>query len=398
MAFPVKYIHNNMRGAPQISGSPGTFIAVLDAFLITGFGQVAALSVTVNNGIATATLNAGDTFAEYAVVLVAGATPEALNGEARVLTATNASITWATTAPNGPATGTITIKMAPVGWEKVFSATNKAAYRSTDAAGSRFYLYVDDTGTQFARVRGFEAMSDISTGTGPFPTDAQMSGGGALNKSSQANATPVRYDLIADSRAVLWAIGVGAGENADYKTSPLRGFGDMLPLAPGGDGYAVALACRVDMSSYAWQYHYGYDAFGAKDLGVVTLARAASGMGSAIQVPSRPYVGTVGSGEHSGRDNALGDFPSSIDGELKHTRCFIQSDASSKTPRAEVPGLLYIPQNKVSAQISPRDTVIGGAGMLYGRKLLALHTSQSSYAEQAPSSGVYLVDITGPWR
>ena len=38
-----------------------------------------------DGGIATATLNAGDTFAEYCVVQVAGATPDALNGEARVL-------------------------------------------------------------------------------------------------------------------------------------------------------------------------------------------------------------------------------------------------------------------------------------------------------------------------
>ena len=57
--FPVKYINNNMRGAPQLPGTAGTLIAVLDAFLITGFGQVTALSVTVAGGIATASLQSG---------------------------------------------------------------------------------------------------------------------------------------------------------------------------------------------------------------------------------------------------------------------------------------------------------------------------------------------------
>ena len=28
--FPVKYINNNMRGAPQLSGTAGTLIAVLE--------------------------------------------------------------------------------------------------------------------------------------------------------------------------------------------------------------------------------------------------------------------------------------------------------------------------------------------------------------------------------
>ncbi len=103
----VKWIRHDMRGAPEIKGNaPGALIAALKALLVTGWGSTTALSVSVEAGIATATVTAGSSFTEHAVVLVAGATPAALNGEARVLTASNTQITFATTAPDGLATGT----------------------------------------------------------------------------------------------------------------------------------------------------------------------------------------------------------------------------------------------------------------------------------------------------
>jgi len=395
--FPVKFINNNMRGAPQISGAPGTWIAALDAFLLTGFGTVTALSVTVSGGIATATVNAGSSFDPYAVVLVAGATPDVLNGEQRVLTATNTGITWATTAPDGPATGTITIKVAPMGgWEKVFSATNKAAYRSTDVSGSRSYLYVDDTGTTAARVRSYEGMTDISTGIGPFPSDALISGGGYQPKSVSANSNPVRYDFFADGRTVYWAIAPGSANGASYMNAPLRGFGDMLPLRPGGDAYAVALSCRnsADPNNYLEDSVFGSSS-NSSNAGIF-MPRAISGLGGAVRVTGKGYASA--SNATSGRDSSLGAFPSSVDGELKYTKQFLGASYSptDNTPRAEVPGVLVIPQSGVAATIGPRD-MLDGTGLMAGRKLMALLVDTAATAA-ATNCGVYVVDITGPWR
>lgn len=397
--FPVKYINNNMRGAPQLSGTAGTLIAVLDAFLITGFGQVTALSVTVVGGIATASLQSGQSFDPYCVVWVDGATPAELNGEARVLTSSSTSITFATTAPDGVATGAITIKVAPVGqWEKPFTGTNQAAYRSSAAAGSRFYLYVDDTGTTTARVRGFETMTSLGSGTGQFPTDAMVSGGGYFGKSVAANTTPVRYDLAADGRAVLWAIAIGSGATATHTVSPLRGFGDMLALAPNGDSYAVALAHHNSVSDIPNNYIKGaFDGYGAgvsNGNGTITLARNASGLGSAVVANLRAYVGSV---FPSGRDSTLGVFPSTIDGELKHSKVFISATDGDRTPRAEVPGLLIIAQSNVTATLDARDTV-AGTGSLIGRKLLCLLTCEPYSSTARSNAGAYLLDITGPWR
>ncbi len=391
--YPVKYINEAMRGAPVLNGQAGTLVALLDAFLITGFGQVTALSVNVASGVATAMLTPGQSFAQGAVVLIAGATPAALNGEARVLTASSTSITWATTAPDGAATGAITIKVAPVGWEKKFSATNKAVYRSTDPLASGFCLRVDDAGTIAARVRGYEAMTDVDTGTGPFPTDAQISGGGYQFKSNGATANPVRYDLIADSRTVLIAIAPGSAGSSTAIASPIRGFGDMLALRSAGDVFSAALSCSAGSTVGSGPNFYaGAFDYSANGGDAVYTARAISGLGGAQRVQRKVYVG--GNNATSGADNSLGAFPSAVDGELKTGRCYLHN-GDDATPRADIPGVLHIPQTGVVGQLSPRDMLLG-AGALAGRTLLCLGSNTSSMAT-APS-GIVLVDITGPWR
>ena len=392
--YPVKYINNDMRGAPVLSGTAGALISVLDAFLITGFGQVTALSVTVSGGIATASLQAGQSFNKDCVVLVDGATPAALNGEQRVLTASNSAITWATTASDGAATGTITIKVAPVGgWEKKFTGTNKAVYRSTDLQASGFCVRIDDTGTLTARIRGFESMTDVDTGSGPFPTDAQISGGGYVYKSGVASGTAVRYDMIADSRTLLMAIGVGSAANAANIASPIRGFGDMLPLRPAGDVYSFAISASATAGGYSGStYPYGaFDTQGTGGADAIYCPRPVGGIGGSQQTMAVAYVG---GNVTSGADLTLGVFPSPVDGELKYAARFLR-DGATNVPRANVPGVLHVPQSGVASLISARDT-LDGTGALAGRKLVALAVTSSGVGQT--HNGIALVDITGPWR
>ena len=386
--YPVKWINNAMRGAPQISGTAGSLIAAIDAFLLTGFGVTTAQSVTVAGGIATANLQAGQSFDRHVVVLVDGATPAALNGEARVLTSSSSQITWATTAPDGVATGTITIKVAPVGgWVKVFAGVNKAVYQSTDVQGARFFYRVDDTGTTAARVRGYESMTDVDTGTGPFPTDAQISGGGYVLKSSNANATAVRYDFFADLRFFIFAICPTFSANTNYTGAPARGWGDTLPLRPAGDVYSAC--CSVSDTA-------GATAYGSFDLNTsgsasIYLARASTGLGGSVRANALAYVGAAG---QSGFSATLGAFPSSIDGEMKTSRRYVDS-GDGATPRANIPGIFHIPQSGLNLSVAPRDT-FDGTGDNAGRILYAVGGYSGSMS--SPPTGIYLVDITGPWR
>lgn len=70
-----------------------------------------------------------------------------------------------------------------MGWTKPYTGTNLAAYRAPSGT-NQFYLRVDDTNANFGRIVGYESMSDVNTGTGAFPTAAQVSGGLYLDKSS----------------------------------------------------------------------------------------------------------------------------------------------------------------------------------------------------------------------
>ena len=392
MPIAVKWFDNTMRGAPTINGTAGALIAALDACLITGFGPVAPTGITVSGGIATATLPSGQSFAQHAVVLVSGVTPSALNGEARVLTTSSTQITFATTAADGAASGTIEIRYAPVGqWQKVFTGTNKAVYRSTDVTGPRHYLRVDDTGTTTARVRAYESMTDVDTGTGPFPTDAQFTGGGHWQKSSAANDTGNRWLVFADSQAVLLAVAPVSGAIATSLGAPLRGFGYPIPLRPAGDAWCSFLAAGPWSTSGQNGAPLDGGLPSARNNGHVAAPRGWSGLGSAVLLDPKPYTGGNAS---SGSDTALGAFPSEIDGELKLSRMYLAEQGSNKPPRAVVPGVFHIPQVGAYGLLKDGDTQ-AGSGDLAGRTLLMVGTGAALIA---PPSGVYAVDITGPWR
>jgi hypothetical protein len=88
---------------------------------------------------------------------------------------------------------------AAAGWTKPFSGTNLAVYRGS--TGDRFFYRVDDTAGQTIRHRGYETMSDVNTGTGLFPTEAQVSGGLWYVKSSTANSTARPWIMVATEQS-----------------------------------------------------------------------------------------------------------------------------------------------------------------------------------------------------
>ena len=393
MPIAVKWFSSDMRGAPTISGTAGSRIAALDACLLTGFGPVTATGITVSGGIATATVPSGQSFARHAVVLISGATPSALNGEARVLTTSSTQITFATTAADGAATGTIEIRYAPVGqWEKVYTGTNKAVYRSLDVTGPRHYLRVDDTGATAARVCGYESMTDVDSGAGPFPTDAIMSGGGYWWGGATAGSDAVRWKLFADSRALLPAIAPYSYSAATAIAAPLRGFGDPIALRPGGDNWCTFLSVAGGNPGSSRGALDGGDPTASPWEGMCAAPRAWQGLGGAVEL--RPLALTGGT-YASGADPSLGYFPSEIDGELKISPMLLYDAGTGKPPRARVPGVWHISQSGAYGLLNDGD-MLAGAGDLAGRTLMCVAATSSTPLTQA--NAVYVVDITGPWR
>jgi hypothetical protein len=69
-----------------------------------------------------------------------------LNGEQRVTAVANGWVEFKTDLPDGAVTGSISFKMAPLGWEKVFSKTNVSVFRQTDPRGTRMFYRVKQFG------------------------------------------------------------------------------------------------------------------------------------------------------------------------------------------------------------------------------------------------------------
>ncbi len=396
MALDVKYFHSAMRGAPTVRGTAGTMIGLLDACLIDGFGIVTLTSLVVSGGVATATVSAGNSFEAGAVILLAGTTPGTLNGEARVLSATSTGFTFATTAADGAASGTVTAKYAPVGgWEKTFSDTNKAVYRSIDPQANGHYLRVDDSNAYRSLVFGYESMSDVNTGTGRFPTNALLTSGESYwFKYQSASAVATDWYLFGDSRFFFHAI-AHYSNPAMGLIYPMHafGFGDPIELAPGGDPWSTVLNTMGNAMNYA--PHAAFQNIGSKgepNYQAVT-PRALSGLGSATRVGKRPYIGAG----NSGADITFGAGVSPVDGKLMLSKMvLLNGDASTNAPRAELPGIYYLPNGYIFRTGLATGDVVAVDGGLAGRRMIAIGAGSQSGSNQI--DGGYLVDATGPWR
>lgn|SRR5574338_319133 len=383
MTLPVKYFHGQMTGAPVLSGTAGSRIAVLDACLINGFNLVTVDSLVVAGAVATLTCAAGIGFEVNQVVLVAGATggAAALNGEWCV---TAVSSTWIQFACPGigdqTATGTITVKAAPSGsWSKVFSGTNKAAYKSTDPAATGCLLRVDDTSAQYAVVRGYETMTDVDTGSGPFPTVAQQAGLRWYG-SETASAASRNWLLIADER--LFYFFAEWSSSVSYAGQYGNGvFGDAITVKAGDAYHCMLLGYNSGAPSYPG--HLNDFAILSSGGATLYLPRSYSQIGPAIAAVRlgsavTNYLGYSGMAYPAATDNGL----------WLHSPILIAEGAVTGVPRGFMPGLLQPIQ---STPLTHRD-VVENLSNLPGRKVMMVGLAQSS----AVCRGAF--DLTGPWR
>jgi len=361
----VRYFNGTMAGAPSLANTAGSLISLLDACLVDGFGAVTLDSLAVAANVATATVSAGHNLAMVGetgpVVRISGATPSGLNGDWRVTITSTTTFTFATTGiSDQTATGTITAKRAPAGFSKAFSGTNKAAYRSDEVAGTRLYVRIDDSATTSARIRGYEAMTDVDTGTGLFPTDAQISGGLYVYKASAANRV---WALVSDGRIVYFFC--DASGNGQYVGGFV--FGDLASYVP-GDAYGVVIIASGSAS-------------GAHSLHLVSstsnsyLARRFDSIGGSL--PSARYTHAKSAYLGSGGDL----YPAPTDLALHLWPVEVWDN--TETSRGLLPGC-WNPVHLYSSSVG----INYGIHEVNGRTLVP----------QVTNNYRGVLDVTGPWR
>lgn len=379
----VKWFHSDMPGAPVLRGESGALIELLDACLINGFDSRTPDSITVAGEVATVTLSGGNPYEKHAVITITGASVAGLNAEWRIATSAASSFTFACPGvADGPATGA-TIKRTGAGWEKAYSDVAKAAYRIPDLLSSRSYLRIDDTDSRRARVRGFEAMSDIDTGERSFPTYAQAAAESfTVVKSSTGDAVAVPWIVAADERQVLCF--AAWHHNAYPWNHDAFRFGDAVPFAS-EDVHCCVISAAVGSDP---PYPGGNSA--ENGAGVFHYLNYATGT-----FVSRPPNQSVGASRPAQRCivNSAGEIAASpVHGKLLVAQPLLLSAAGSGSVRACMPGVfvgLELPALGSIDGLDLRAVLDDG-----GNAIFAFRTNFATNTWRAYGA----VDIKGPWR
>lgn len=135
--------------------------------------------------------------------------------------------------------------VAGSGWTKPFSGTNLAVYQMPAGSTGRF-LRVDDSSGTNARLRLYESMTDVNTGVGPCPTEAQVSGGLYLYKSSLASSV-ARPWTFAGFGAIFHFFPLSAGTANDAGGYTC---GDIKPYRS-GDQYHTLMIGNIALNAVA---------------------------------------------------------------------------------------------------------------------------------------------------
>lgn len=416
----VKHYNSGMQGAPQLANAWGDMIALLDAVLVDGFNLRTIDSLTFADGIATARVNSGHLYLVDQVLSIAGANQPEYNGEVRVLSTTSLEFTFAVTgAPVTPATGTISVKVAPLNFEKAFSATNKRVYRSKNVLSNRPFLRVDNsldpaytsTYAKKAKVLMAENMSDVDTVVGaqaPFdPTKPLQntvgtgSGTGAYDGwykwyySKQDNNGADAYGgtggnkgwvLVGDDRGFYlfneWQVAVYG--RAGYFFTDFASFRQ-------GDAYNTLLTATEWYAPASQTLGYnGADHNNYCNRSLDFTGKAL--MRDHLQVGNYIRAGLLALNTNNGQQitgYSTGiPWPNGPDYGLILHPVYLRHESPGHL-RGKMPGIFWVHNDSPMADLN----IVSGVTGYPGRKFLIVASGYST----AGSGARYAFDITGPW-
>lgn len=386
MSTSVKVFASTDPGALVLSGTAGALSTLFKTYLVDGRGSGAVATLNVAAGVATATYSAGHPFAVGRMGEFAGATPSGLNGQKRILSVATNSVTFA--APgiaDGAATGSITSKLASAGWQQVFSDTNITCVKPTVPEATGCVLRIDDTGTTNARVRAYEAMTDVSTGVGPTPLESQLAGGLFWPKSSVASTLARTWYLVADERGFYLAV---APAGSDRYT--LLYGGDIASLKS-GDAYGYLLTGNQADQTNASAVPdgcVGYSHRSARAGAYLVRAHTAIGQSVAVQRLGAHHNGSTADVYAGTAGYSLGTYPNGPNNGLMTGALELHAQGI----RGTLPGLLHPVQYCDNAFAT--GAIVDGTDDLAGRRLMAIRVAPPS---AGVTPGTVFLDITGPW-
>jgi hypothetical protein len=387
MSLPV-LLTSDMAGAPILNFANGSVINLLTACLVNGFNTRSVVSATASGGVVTFNFASAPGFSALDTVTVAGAIDTAVNGQKRVQSAAGNQVLVAMPGiSDGAVVGAITLKFSPLGWTRPYTGTNLAAYRQGGAAAHKRFLRIFDGSTTTATptptrfyARGYENMTAISSGTGAFPTTAQVAGNGteqvSVTDTGNFQAVGRPWFIVGTPRFFYFCFGYNFATSFDFQNTygpagqvaPLPTlfrehsgvfmFGELANVTKAADTYAIVIP-----TSYSNAQHY--------------IARSVSSVIGAVDcILGNAHVGQL-------YTSGAVQYPSSADGGL-HLRApdwAWESGNASYPARGTIPGLLYVMESPAQSPIAGQQQhcgkIFNNVPGVTGRLVLGAHQHQN---------------------
>ena len=401
--LPVKWYHSMMRGIPLLSNQAGTLVAMLDACLINGFGQVSSNSMSVTDGVLTVNLLNSETFLLHSVVAIAG--DDQLKGEYRVIESHSTYIKVLLNIPNQVFTNTIYVKYAPLGWSKITptAPANTALYIPKESF-SGFNLYVNDNFTKAAHVRLCRGASN----TANMANETSLIDYVPISVSNYPfwakgyNATPKPSFLIGDvSSFYFLQCGNNRENNYEYiATGKLAFCGDIVRYN-NEDHLAAVINVEYFGDFNSFTSHSNVDTFTRLSSHLYSKDNSASlvyktFLGDHRGIKGNDFAGRAVEGYYVNDSTVYSgstgfNVEQSLTGGVELNKMLAINE---KTVRGEYPGVFFLSQ-----MLSNIDdlTIEPGSGDLAGKLIMFKRSSTpTTWFEGQPVACAF--DITGPWR
>lgn len=285
------------------------------------------------------------------------------------------------------------------GWTTAFTGTNKRDYKQGTGSNG-YYLDIDDSGpgaggAKEARLRGYEAMTALSTGTLPFPTTAQSATFGVVcRKSNTADSTSRPWYIVAD--ATCFHLFVDTGDLTSPNYSMCVSFGDIFSYKS-GDTYNTVLIGRTAENS---------GSNGAEAMPIITGSSLAVSSIPGGHYMDRHYNGIGGSVAfqkygsifNGGTSNALVmggslavlGYPNGPDNALELSQIFV---GHSGCLRGYLKGLW----SPCHYQPCSHGDTFSGTGNMSGKAFLALNVQSSLVSITGSSQGQIIIETSNTW-
>jgi len=214
--YPAKWFNESMQGASQTGDNDaGTMIALLKACLVDGFGALAPETIVFDSETAwaKASFSAGHSYLKHSIISCSGSIPTEYNGEHRVMQVTTNDMWFELDSePATGATGSLEIKIAPLGWEITHQNTeqNIIIFKPAGNLGN-VSLRVDNspysgwsgTYARLMKVETVENVTDVNTyeliKEHIWPASGKYS--------------DHKWDLVGDSRIIFFMPEYGTAKN-----------------------------------------------------------------------------------------------------------------------------------------------------------------------------------------